>query len=417
MAEAPHQPAAPERADLQPQGGPDAGHPAPPPLDAIRMQGPRAKGLNKPAVIAAAGGAVAIVLVLASGAVSTKKPASPADAKPIMSDPARPEMAKGVVQDLPASYSEAGAFLASTQPAGPPQLGPPMPGDIAAFAPRQVSQQPDDPAAASISQDPASPEQVEMQAAERSGLFFALREDRGSAASPPPGGASTSPLTALSPVPPATSPDGDRILFPGAVIPASLITSVNSEAPGPVLAQVTQSIHDSATGRTLVIPQGARLIGDYKTGAKYGQKSLAIVWSRIIMPDGTEIALNEASLGPSGAAGVEGKVDNHWGEVFGAAALGTLIAIGAASTEDPALTYGGVGAISRDPVDSAIAEGIQRSAAQVSNRVVDRALAVPPTIRIAAGARISVIVTRRLAFGVTPGPHFMDLTGPPGMPR
>lgn len=124
----------------------------------------------------------------------------------------------------------------------------------------------------------------------------------------------------------------DRALFPGAVIPASLVTEISSESPGPVIAQITQAIYDSATGRTLVIPQGARLIGDYKSSTRYGQSRVAIIWSRIVMPDGHEIALDEAATDPSGSAGVTGMVDNHWLDVFGAAALGTLINIGVASS-------------------------------------------------------------------------------------
>ena len=115
------------------------------------------------------------------------------------------------------------------------------------------------------------------------------------------------------------------------------------------------------------------------------------------MPDGNEIALDEAATDPSGSAGVTGKVDNHWLDVFGAAALGTLINVGVASTEDPQLTYGGIGVITRDPIDDAIAEGAQRTASVVTNRVVDRSLAIPPTIRVEAGKRISVLVTRRVS--------------------
>lgn len=87
-----------------------------------------------------------------------------------------------------------------------------------------------------------------------------------------------------------------------------------------------------------------------------------------------------------------------WRDVFGAAALGTLINVGVAATEDPQITFSGIGGVSRDPVDQAIQDGVQRSASTVTNRVVDRGLAIPPTIRVQAGARISVIVTRRSTF-------------------
>jgi type IV secretion system protein VirB10 len=116
------------------------------------------------------------------------------------------------------------------------------------------------------------------------------------------------------------------------------------------------------------------------------------------MPDGAERVLDEAAVSPNGAAGVSGDVDNHWGDVFGAAILGTLINVGIATTEDPQITFSGIGGVSRDPVDQAIQDGVQRSASTVSNRVVDRGLSIPPTIRVQAGARISVIVSRRSSF-------------------
>lgn len=81
----------------------------------------------------------------------------------------------------------------------------------------------------------------------------------------------------------------------------------------------------------------------------------------------------------------------------GAATLGTLINVGVAITEESKFTYGGIGAIARDPVDSAIADGVRRSSSGVTNRVVDRGLAIPPTERVGARTRITVLVTRRVA--------------------
>lgn len=378
----------------------------PPPLDAIRVKGPQAKGLNKPAVLIAAGAGVAIVLVMASGAFSPGPSRKPAETKPMMSDPARPEMAQGAIRSLPATYTEVAARTPSPSAAAPPQLGAPMPGDIAAFAQPETDLRgrtpetaygwtPDYPAA---SPSPAPIVDDEEKDAERSALFFALRDEPRQRTAPTAGPAAPDPQmprSTASPEPASAAISGDRSLFPGAVIPASLVTELNSESPGPVIAQITQSIYDSATGRNLLIPQGARLIGDYKSSTRYGQSRVAIIWQRLIMPDGAERVLDEIALSPNGAAGVSGQVDNHWGDVLGAAALGTLINVGVATTEDPQITFSGIGAVSRDPVDQAIQDGVQRSASTVTNRVVDRGLAIPPTIRVQAGARISVIVTRR----------------------
>lgn len=375
----------------------------PPPLDAIRVKGPNAKGLNKPAILIAAGSGVAIVLVLASGAFSSGPSRKPAETKPMMSDPARPEMAQGAIRALPADYAEAADRLPAPAPI-PPHLGPPLPGDIAAFAqaepdlrgrtPEQVYSWDRDAPAGAVT--PASIEDEEEQDAERSALFFSLRNEPQSQVATAEPGRQTPDSGAAKQITAASALD--RSLFPGAVIPASLVTELNSESPGPVIAQVTQSIYDSATGHHLLIPQGAKLIGEYKSSTRYGQSRVAIIWQRLIMPDGTERALNELAVSANGAAGVGGEVDNHWGDIFGAAALGTLINVGVATTEDPQIAFSGIGAVSRDPVDQAIQDGVQRSASTVTNRVVDRGLAIPPTIRVQAGARISVIVSRRAEF-------------------
>lgn len=391
-ADEPMQPAAPE----------------PPPLDAIRIKGPPARGLNKKAIIAAAGGGVAIVLVLASGAFSSGSSRKPAETKPMMSDPARPEMAKGAIRALPSDYTQAAALAPVHLPPAIPQLGPPLPGDVAAFADQQPTLRGrtsdasyDWSAEPPPAVDPGvQAERDEYNAAQRSGIFFSLRTqgDTKQATAPelvaPPSNVSLQTMSVA-----ADAPDRrDHLLFTGAIIPASLVTELNSESPGPVIAQVTQSIYDSATGRNLLIPQGARLIGDYRSSTRYGQSRVAITWQRLILPDGSERAFNEGALSPDGSAGINGEVDNHFGDIFGAALLGTVINIGAATTEDPQITFSGIGAVSRDQVDAAIADGIQRTASAVTNRVVDRGLAVPPTIRVKAGARISVIVTRSSMF-------------------
>lgn len=392
------------------EAAPDAN--PPPSLSTIRVKGPAAKGLNKPAILIAAGGGIGIVLLLASGGLSGDPAKRPSEARPMMSDPARPEMAQSTIRRLPTTYEEAARAEASRLPAQQPVLGPPMAGDVAAFAPTDAGypaneaswrSQADTYNAAAPPPDPGVEEALQ---ADRSAIGFQLNQqpqaEPAAAAAPLQ---QQSPLTALRqapedprPAPPST--DTNRALHPGAVIPASLVTALNSEAPGPVIAQVTQSIYDSATGRTLLIPQGARLIGDYRSSSRYGQSRVAILWSRLIMPNGDEIRLDEVAVDPSGAAGVQGNVDNHWGDVFGAAALGTLINIGVATTEEhPSITFSGVGVSTNyDPVQEALRDGVQRTGSIVTNRVVDRSLAVSPTIRLQAGAKLSVIVTRRTAF-------------------
>ena len=123
-----------------------------------------------------------------------------------------------------------------------------------------------------------------------------------------------------------TSPDrvqppaSPNVLQAGAVIPASLITGVRSDLPGPVTAQVTEDVYDSPTGKILLIPQGARLIGQYDAQIAFGQSRALLIWNRLIMPNGKSIVLErQPGADSEGYAGLEDEVDNHWGMLFEAA--------------------------------------------------------------------------------------------------
>ena len=116
----------------------------------------------------------------------------------------------------------------------------------------------------------------------------------------------------------------------GTVIPAALITGIRSDLPGQITAQVTEAVYDSPTGKYLLIPQGAKLIGQYDSSVAFGQSRVLLVWTRIIMPDGSSIVLErQPGADTQGYAGLEDEVDNHWGMLFKAAVLSTLLSVGA----------------------------------------------------------------------------------------
>ena len=388
-------------------------------LFSIRAPASAGRGLNKRAIVVVVGGAAVQLLGAAAQGLGTQTSLGRAQQRPPMSSPARPEMAKGRLASLPETYEDAARFERINE-SRYPVLGPPMAGDI----PAPVT----DTANADLGIDPASlgmrarapgsasgapgvsvaslREPVdEGEIARKAGLFFGkgktggARLEGANAASNQIEAADRDLMTSPHKLLPASS---DLSLHPGTIISASLITAINSDNPGPVIAQVTERVYDSATGQILAIPQGARLIGNYKSSRQYGERRIAITWSRLVMPDGAQIVLNEAALDPTGAAGVPGRVDDHWDEAFGAAILGTLINMGAAATEDRdrvGLTYNGLGAISGDdPVEDAARRGLTRTSSALSGRIIDRGLSVAPTIRVKAGARISVIVTRELNF-------------------
>ena len=174
-------------------------------------------------------------------------------------------------------------------------------------------------------------------------------------------------------------------LMAGALIPASLITGLNSDLPGTVIAQVTQNVYDTVRGHHLLIPQGSRLIGRYQSEVSFGQERALIVWDRIIFPDGSSVTISEPGTDAAGYAGLRDRTDHHWDRVFTAAGLATLLGIGAE------LGSGGDGDIER-----AIRRGTTDTINEAGQRAVDRSLGVRPSLTVRPGWPVNVIVTRDL---------------------
>jgi type IV secretory pathway VirB10-like protein len=183
------------------------------------------------------------------------------------------------------------------------------------------------------------------------------------------------------------SPASRYVLQVGAVIPASLITGLRSDLPGEVTAQVTEDVYDSPTGKILLIPQGGRLIGQYDAQIAFGQTRALLVWNRLIMPNGKSIVLErQPGTDSEGYAGLEDEVDNHWGMLFKAAILSTLLSVGS-----EAGTSG-----NQNDLIQAIRRGASQSFNQVGEQVVGRSLNIQPTITIRPGFPVRVLVTHDL---------------------
>ncbi|RUW82122.1 MAG: TrbI/VirB10 family protein [Mesorhizobium sp.] len=184
-------------------------------------------------------------------------------------------------------------------------------------------------------------------------------------------------------VPPASP----YVLQAGAVIPAALITGIRSDLPGQVTAQVTENVYDTPTGRSLLIPQGTRVIGQYDNGVGFGQRRVLLVWNRLIFPNGRSIVLErQPGADAQGYAGLEDGVDYHWGELFKAAALSTILSVGAEA--------GSSG--QESDILRALRSGASDSVSQVGQQIVQRQLEIAPTLTIRPGFPVRVLVTRDL---------------------
>jgi len=288
-------------------------------------------------------------------------------------------------------------------PRNAPQLGPPLPGDLG--RPIVNAGAPPDPEQQRIAQ--------EREAARISHLF-ATTNTRQIAAASAPGAAPTADGTAAPAVAGSSdlalqdhklaflngtvdrrivSPDrvqapaSPYVLQAGAVIPAALLTGLRSDLPGQVTAQVTEDVHDSPTGKILLIPQGARLVGQYDAQVAFGQSRALLVWNRLIMPNGRSIVLErQPGADPEGYAGLEDEVDNHWGMLFKAAILSTILSVGSeAGTSN-----------NENSLVQALRQGASDSISQTGRQVVQRSLNVQPTITIRPGFPVRVLVTHDL---------------------
>ena len=173
----------------------------------------------------------------------------------------------------------------------------------------------------------------------------------------------------------------------GTVIAASLLTGLNSDLPGTIIAQVTQPVYDTATGQHLLIPQGARLIGRYDSRVSFGQSRALVVWDRILFPDSTSIQISALpGTDQSGFSGLKDRVDNHYGRLLGASGLATILGVGSE------LTFGD----DESDLVEAIRDSVQDSTNQAGQRIVDRNLNIQPTIRVRPGWPLRVIVTQDL---------------------
>lgn len=184
------------------------------------------------------------------------------------------------------------------------------------------------------------------------------------------------------------TPPGSRYeLQSGHVISAALVTALNSDLSGRVIAQVTAPVFDSVSGEHLLIPQGARLIGAYEGGARYGDQRLLLVWNRLILPNGWSLNLREMeATDGAGASGLSDRTDNHLDRLAVAIGLSAVMSVIANESEDDGEDSS---SLSQSVGDAAAAQ-----AAQSGGRIVDRELSVRPTLRLRAGAPVRVLVTR-----------------------
>lgn len=326
----------------------------------------------------------------------------------------------------------------------PPKLGPPSPGDVGrAFAESEkrlgAGPASETPFQANAEQDVERAERIRQariaQQAKESGLLFRLSDKQERRKQPVAAVTNTEQPSAFRPAPADNAPTTAALLakaqglndrsgkiipssqarklafvsakadkettnphalaaapspyaiMAGSIIPASLITGLNSDLPGSTIAQVTENVYDTVTGEHLLVPQGTKLFGKYDSVVAFGQKRALVVWTRLILPNGNSVVIeNLPATDVAGYAGLEDEVDFHTWQLLKGIGLATLLGVG---------TQLSLGNDESDLV-KALRESVQQTTNRAGQRLIERELDVQPTITVRPGWPLRVIVSKDL---------------------
>jgi type IV secretion system protein VirB10 len=167
----------------------------------------------------------------------------------------------------------------------------------------------------------------------------------------------------------------------GTIIPAVLETAVNSDLSGYVRALVSRDVR-SFDGSAVLIPRGARLTGQYRSGLSTGQKRVYITWTRLLRSDGVTIQLASPGIDALGQSGTGGKVDSHNGARYVPTVLLSVLS----------------GALNALANTTSIVLNSGQSAQDAATQALANGAKIPPTIHVPQGEPIQVFVTRDLDF-------------------
>ena len=171
----------------------------------------------------------------------------------------------------------------------------------------------------------------------------------------------------------------------GSIIPAVLVTSINSDLPGGIIAQIRENVYDSTTGKHLLLPQGSKIYGIYDSNISYAQNRILIVWQRIVLPNGESIALeNMPGVDLSGSAGLRDKTNYHSLQLLRGVVLSAVFGAGTAI-----VTY------EKDGDNNYMNEagrGAGENIDTIGQKMADKDLNRQPTIEIRQGNKFNILV-------------------------
>ena len=188
-------------------------------------------------------------------------------------------------------------------------------------------------------------------------------------------------------------PASKYVLQTGWIIPALMISGMESQLPGNIIAQVSQNVYDSPSGRFLLIPQGTRLFGEYANFIAFGQSRIFVAWQRLIFPNGNTMDIGAfPGADGQGEAGFHDQTNNHFLTIFGSAILMSAIS-GATALSQPQQTF------SNAPnLQSTLSAALGQQLGAATTSLLEKNLSVPPTLKIRQGYGFNVVAVKDLVF-------------------
>lgn len=188
----------------------------------------------------------------------------------------------------------------------------------------------------------------------------------------------------------------------GSIIPAVMISGLNSDISGQIVAQVRENVYDSISGKYLLVPQGSKLVGQFSNQIAYGQDRIAVAWQRVIYPNGYSISLK--GIPGSDVAGFSGfydQVDNHYWRIFGASFVMGVITAGMQYSQNNTnsnVQSGGYGFTNPNPtVGQTVAGSLGQQLGSTGMMITQKNLNIAPTITIRQGYKFTIMMTADVA--------------------
>lgn len=187
----------------------------------------------------------------------------------------------------------------------------------------------------------------------------------------------------------------------GKMMSAVLETAINTEIPGSVRGIISRDVYAEA-GNNILIPKGSRLYGSYSTQVVRGQGRVEINWTRLIRPDGVDLAIGFVASDQFGRAGISGDVDNKYGPVIANSLLTSVLAVGGAIAAERLSGGNGSSTVTSSPstgttttsgtAASQVATNVSQSIINTVGQITGNALDVNPVITVAQGTKMTIIV-------------------------